>query len=225
MTWYVKFLIGFGAVFMLFFISIFATVNYEDAVIKANWVSASGLSHPSLGSLYELGDDGIHGRPICHLIIPDDKLVGMGMTGKYEFTNVVGDMMPFLAKLGGFLLSKDVPEYISKSFRPFSLVLEVDEIYVSSFKKAPMETECEEDFNEALNTGSIISTVDRTIVAPNDYKTVYAIGFRKTCATKCPKGEKGCEPPSFLQENMFSWASILKKKFGLVHMSRESTRE
>lgn len=219
------FLVSGGAALMLFFValivSIFATVDYDDAIIEAKWVSARGLYDPTPGSLFVLTKDGLHGRPICRLNLSGRLLVGRGRTRKYVFTNVLGDVMPFLAELNVFLFRQDTeksPKIISRSF---DLVWVADELYVRSFKGVPMEKECEKDFHDALNGGDTICTVDRAIVAPGEDSTVYAVGFRHACASKCPVGKKDCTFPEFTSTYSFSWTSMLKNEIGLVRLDRK----
>ena len=221
MPWRSIFLLGGGATLVLFAIatvvSIFSTVNYEDALIQAKWISSRGLSHPTPGSLYVLTEDGLHGRPICRLNITKEHLVGSGDTRKYIFSNVVGNTMTFLADINAYLFNLG-----KESEKPFSpsveLVWVADEIYVRSFRDVPMDEGCRADFDEAIQNGEVICTVDRAIVAPGDDKMVYAIGFRSTCASSCATGEKNCEAPKFMAKQTYGWSTMLKNEIGLVRL-------
>lgn len=227
MSWRTIFILGGGATLVLLFaavvVSIFATVNYEDAIIEAKWVSARGLTHPTPGSLYVLTEEGLHGRPICSLEITGDHLVGQGRTRKYVFSNVVGDLMPILADLSVFLLGRDVQareRSVDGPDRPFDLVWVADEIYVRSFTNVPMDKDCQNDAIQAVKNGLIVCTVDRAIIAPGDDSMVYAVGFRNTCQSECAVGEENCDMPGFNPTSTYNWTSRLKKEFGLVRLIR-----
>ena len=206
-------------------VSVFATVDYEDAITEARWVSARGLVHPKPGSLYILKEEGLHGRPVCRLDVSENYLVGRGETREYRFRNVVGYLMPFLAKINILILGSKTDELESQSTAPFSLVWVADEVYVSTFRGVPMDKNCEKDFHDALEAGATICAVDRAILSPGKSGTVYAVGFKNTCASACAEGETDCVAPRFEPESTTSWNTVLKKEMGLIRLDKTAIQQ
>ena len=88
-----------------------------------------------------------------------------------------------------------------------------------------MDEACRQDFDEAIQNGEVICTVDRAIVAPENDKMVYAIGFRKTCASSCAAGKGNCKAPKFVAERTYGWSSMLKNEIGLVRLTQSPIRK
>ena len=222
-------LLGGGLVLVLFvvaiIVSVFSTVNYEDAVRVSRRISARGLTDPMPGRLFVMEEGALVGRPICHLSLEQSDISGRDKKNTYEFYNVVGNIAPFLAKLNLALLGRDTSSLDgSNDIAAFRRTWTARELYVASFKGKTVSEKCKDDFQNALNSGALICTVDRAIVDANDNKTVYAIGFRTKCVArrKCDQQED-CSPPKFEIAADEKWTTRVKALFDLVHLKQDPT--
>ena len=201
------------------FVSLIATVTSHDAIVAIGRSNATALTDPKLGSLYVIRDGAIVGRPVCRIVLSDSDIEG-GNTHNYKFSNVVGQLLPFLVRLNLALLGRDSDDDNSQlsGNELFELEWVAKEIYIKSFSDKPMESECEDDISEKLDDKGIkVCTVDRVISNTTSQDTIYAIGFKEKCLVNCSPGETGCPTSIFEEPNNIKFVARLKNAFGLIN--------
>jgi len=217
-------MLGGGLALILFvvttLVSFFATVNYQDAVIVSKRYFARQLTDPGPGQLFVLRDDILEGRPVCHLELGPTDIEGHDVVSKYTFSNVVGDLAPFLANINFALVGKDAAIINADGAESFQRIWVAKELYVRSFNGKLMASSCLNDVLEALYSGAKVCTVDRAIVDAANPQNVRAIGFRGTCAIKCPDGQTNCETNKFGLTQELNWTTKVKSALNLVHLKK-----
>ena len=203
-------------------VSLLATVTSHDAIVAMGRSNATDLTDPQLGSLYVIRDGTIVGRPVCRIELSDSDIAGGNTTHNYKFSNVVGQLLPFVVKLNSIILGRDSKDNDSQlpSNELFELEWVAKEIYIKSFLNKPPGSECAKDIDIELSDsdqGVKVCTVDRVISNADSQDTIYAIGFREKCLVSCDKGETGCPTRIFEEPNNIKLVARLKNAFGLIN--------
>jgi len=210
-------------------VSMFATVTIADAAHYLGRYEPSQLVGPQLGRMYQFADGKLLGDPVCDLELDESQVDGPTVAD-YRFTNVVGELLPFLAALNRFLWGGEavvgVPT-LGQQGRS-SLAWRATETYLSPAAKFEVQAACSTAVERLIQQGAVVCTISAVLTANVAGAPPYAVRFKDECVSYCPSARVGSHvialqacprtaqfvpKPSFANVSFSTW---VKAKLGLI---------